>query len=130
MIDHNHLLSKNKRITFFNEDIVSQDMDSDFNYDRPRVFHTAEREREEIAVELTEEAAAQEKCVAIIKEMTHVDMCLADTKEDIQILKVSSKNSKSSIVDNENKSHSKENSQGKKQEEKKSITIVEESSNY
>ena len=62
--------------------------------------------------------------------MTHVDMCLADTKEDIQILKVSSKNSKSSIVDNENKSHSKENSQGKKQEEKKSITIVEESSNY
>ena len=48
----------------FNEDIVSQDMDSDFNYDRPRVFHTAEREREEIAVELTEEAAAQEKRVA------------------------------------------------------------------
>jgi len=59
------------------EDIISQEMDTDFNFERPRVFPTAERKCEEIVSVLSEEAqAAKDKRSAQRRELTPVDVCI------------------------------------------------------
>ncbi len=59
------------------EDIVSQEMDADFDFDRPRVFPTAERKRNIIPVQLSEEQAKlEQKKEQIRKELIPMDVCI------------------------------------------------------
>ena len=59
------------------EDIISQEMDADFDFSRPRVFPTAEKQRIEVPIQLSEEAqAAKDKADAQRRELTPVDVCI------------------------------------------------------